>query len=414
MRLYLIIIFILNSFCISAQRVCDTERYIQTDFKEQDWARGGLPSVPPRDTAVNEIITIPVVIHVLFNSAAQYISDAQVLSQIEVLNRDFRLLNTDKVNVPAAFKNKAADARIMFCLAQVDPEGRPTTGILRRYTTLPSFRTIDDMKLKAKGGSDAWDSKAYLNIWVCSMGGRSLGYATPPGGDPKKDGVVINFDVFGDRGTVRKDFNKGRTGTHEIAHWLGIKHIWGDADCGDDEIADTPPQTSYNYGCPSFPRKTYCSADNNGDMFMNFMDLTNDGCMNMFTTGQKNKMRAQFALGGKRNSLLRSYRCDGSLASGAPLPQDSLPVKEAVTEKKEDPISIYPNPVQDVVNISAKEMNTLNGKTVTIYNNTGAVMLTYILKSNKTVIPLKQLLPGVYMLKIGEASDQKVFKLIKL
>lgn len=414
MRLYLIIIFILNSFCISAQRVCDTERYIQTDFKEQDWGRGGLPSVPPRDTAVNEIITIPVVIHVLFNSAAQYISDAQVLSQIEVLNRDFRLLNTDKANVPAAFKNKAADARIMFCLAQVDPEGRPTTGILRRYTTLPSFRTIDDMKLKAKGGSDAWDSKAYLNIWVCAMGGRSLGYATPPGGDPKKDGVVINFDVFGDRGTVRNDFNKGRTGTHEIAHWLGVKHIWGDADCGDDEIADTPPQTSYNYGCPSFPRKTYCSADNNGDMFMNFMDLTNDGCMNMFTTGQKNKMRAQFALGGKRNSLLRSYRCDGSLASGAPLPQDTLPVKEVVTGKKEDPVSIYPNPVQDIVNISAKEMNTLNGKTVTIYNNTGVVMMTYMLTSNKTVIPMKQLLPGVYMLKIGEASDQKVFKLIKL
>lgn len=413
MRLYLIIIFILNSFCISAQRVCDTELYIQKEFTRQDGGREPLPSVPPRDTAANEIITIPVVIHVLFNAAAQYISDEQVLSQIAVLNRDFRLLNTDRENVPAAFKNKAADTRIMFCLAQVDPEGRPTTGILRRYTTQSSFRTMDDMKLKAKGGSDAWDARSYLNIWVCSMGGRSLGYATPPGGDPKKDGVVINFDVFGDRGTVRKDFNRGRTGTHEIAHWLGIKHIWGDADCGDDEVADTPPQTSYNYGCPSFPRKTYCSADNNGDMFMNFMDLTNDACMNMFTTGQKNKMRAQFALGGKRNSFLRSYRCDGSLASGAPLPQDTLPVKEAIVQE-EPAISIYPNPAQDVVNITAREINTLDGKTVTIYNNTGTVVLTTVIKPGKTTIPVKQLLPGIYMLKIGEAAGQKIFKLVKL
>src|SRR5688500_17268631 len=134
MRLYLIILFILNSFCIAAQRVCDTESYIQTTFREQEPDRE--PSrVPPRDTAVNEIITIPVVVHVLFNSAAQNISDAQVLSQIEVLNRDFRLLNADKANAPLAFKGRSADAGIMFCLAQVDPGGRPTTGILRRYTT---------------------------------------------------------------------------------------------------------------------------------------------------------------------------------------------------------------------------------------------------------------------------------------
>ncbi|RYY42807.1 MAG: zinc metalloprotease, partial [Chitinophagaceae bacterium] len=311
MRLYLIIIFILNSFCLTAQRVCDTDNNLLQFYRGSD--AGPDSTVPPRDTSVNEIITIPVVVHVLFNSAGQNISDAQVLSQIDVLNRDFRLLNTDRDNIPAAFKSIAADARIMFCLAKVDPAGRPTTGILRRYTTLPAYRVADDMKFKAKAGSDAWDSKNYLNIWVCAMQGRTMGYATPPGGDPAKDGVVINYDVFGNKGTLRRDFNQGRTATHEIGHWLGLKHIWGDDDCGDDEVWDTPRQTSYNFGCPVFPRKSYCSPNDNGDMFMNFMDLTNDACMYMFTNGQKQKMRAQFAINGQRNSFLRSYRCDGSL-----------------------------------------------------------------------------------------------------
>ena len=414
MRLYLIIMFILNSFCITAQRVCDIDSYTKNNFISQSFEREQPSSVPPRDTSANEIITIPIVIHVLFHSATENITDAQVLSQVEVLNRNFRLLNTDRTNIPAVFNSRAADSRIMFCLAQVDPAGRPTTGILRRYTTVPAFKVADDMKYKSKGGSDAWDSKSYLNIWVCYMAGRTMGYATPPGGDPAKDGVVINYDVFGDQGRVRGDFNKGRTATHEIAHWLGLKHIWGDEDCGDDEVGDTPTQLSYNYGCPSFPRKSYCSnGDINGDMYMNFMDLTNDGCMNMFTHGQKNKMRAQFALGKLRNSFLRSYRCDGSLASGAALPQDTLPVKPVVV-RKEDPIRVYPNPVQNEVTIEAKDEATLAGKTVVVYNTLGKAVMSFLLKTNKTTLPVQALLPGVYMMRIGEASEQKVFKLVKL
>ena len=414
MRLYLIAIFILNSFCINAQRICNTDAYVKTDFKEQLYLNNTQGREPARDTSPNEIITIPVVVHILFNNAVQNISDEQILSQIEVLNNDFRLLNQDKINVPAAFKNKSADARIMFCLAKVDPQGRPTTCIVRRYTTANTFRVADDMKFKATGGSDAWDSKNYLNIWVCSMFGRSLGYATPPGGDPFKDGVVISTDVFGNKGRLRKDFDKGRTGTHEVAHWLGLKHIWGDDDCGDDEVNDTPKQTSYNYGCPTFPRKTYCSPDDNGDMFMNFMDLTNDACMYMFTIGQKNRMRSQFALGGKRNSFLRSYRCDSSLASGAALPQDSLPTKKPETEKKTIDISIYPNPVQNVLTLEAKETGALAGKTAVIYNKIGVEVLTYKLQSNKVTIPMQRLLPGLYILKVGEASNQQVFKVVKM
>jgi hypothetical protein len=409
MRLYLIL-FLLGGCYFSgySQRLCGSEEYAKHYFKPKQIDSNSEARVPPRDTSVDEIITIPVVVHVLFNNAGQNISDAQVLSQIAVLNEDFRKLNADREAVPEVFKSRAADARIMFCLAQVDPEGRPTTGILRRYTSKTSFAT-DDMKLKSKGGSDAWDSEQYLNIWVCSISGRTLGYATFPGGEATKDGVVIHYNVFGSEGNTRTGFDKGRTTTHEIAHWLGLKHIWGDADCGSDDIEDTPPQSWYNYNCPDFPRKSFCSVDNNGDMFMNFMDLTSDACMKLFTLGQTRMMRGQFALGAGRNSFLRSYRCDGSLASGAPLPQDTLPVV-----KKADKINIYPNPVSDWLLIEAKELATLQNQTALLYSVDGKLLEKFTLASNHEKIWLGKLAPGIYLLTIGEGAAKKTFKVIKV
>src|SRR5699024_2630864 len=136
-------------------------------------------------------------------------------------------------------------------------------GIVRKHTNVSSFMGEDGMKFSGSGGDDAWDSKRYLNIWVCSLFGRSLEYATPPGGPADKDGVVINFDVFGTTGSLRANFDKGRTATHEVGHWLGLRHIWGDETCGNDEVDDTPRQLSYNFNCPSFPHVTSCSP--NGD-----------------------------------------------------------------------------------------------------------------------------------------------------
>jgi Pregnancy-associated plasma protein-A/Secretion system C-terminal sorting domain len=392
-----------------AQRTCDTDTYVKNNFTARSLAAPVESSVPARDTFPNEIITIPVVVHVLFNNATQNISDEQVLSQIEVLNKDFRQLNLDNNLVPAAFKNLAADARIMFCLVKADPDGRSTSGINRKFTSKPYFMAADEMKFKAQGGVDAWDTRNYLNIWVCSMFGRTLGYATPPGGEMLKDGLVINYDVFGTRGRMRTDFDKGRTTTHEVAHWLGLKHIWGDDTCGDDDVKDTPRQKSYNFGCPTFPRITNCSIDENGDLFMNFMDLTNDACMYMFTHGQKNKMRSLFALGGMRNSFLRSYKCDPSLATGGPLPVDSIPVVVP-----EDIIRVFPTPVKDYLTIQSKQAQTLQGKTATIFTITGTPVFRQQLKSSTEKINLAQLLPGMYMLSIGDAGDKKTFKVLKL
>lgn len=257
---------------------------------------------------INAVYSIPVVVHVLYNTTSQNISDAQIKSQIDVLNEDFRRLNADKVNTPSAHATVAADAEISFCLATVDPNGNPTTGITRTQTSVTSFTSNDAMKYSSSGGKDAWNTSKYLNLWVCNLGGGLLGYAQFPGGPAATDGVVINYQYFGRGYSTVAPYNKGRTGTHEVGHWLNLRHIWGDASCGNDYVSDTPTQQTSNYGCPSYPHVT-CSNGTAGDQFMNYMDYVDDGCMNMFSLGQKTRMRALFASTGSRYSLLSSAGC---------------------------------------------------------------------------------------------------------
>jgi hypothetical protein len=185
---------------------------------------------------------IPVVVHVVYNSAAENISTAQIKSQIKVLNLDFQAKNPDKAKVPAPFKGLVADPQIKFVLATKDPQGKPTTGITRTKTTRTSFGSNDSVKFSASGGQDAWPRDKYLNIWVCQLSGGLLGYAQFPGGQPATDGVVIRHTAFGTNGTAQAPFNLGRTTTHEVGHWLNLRHIWGDTeDCsGTDFVADTP------------------------------------------------------------------------------------------------------------------------------------------------------------------------------
>lgn len=252
------------------------------------------------------VVTIPVVVHVVYNTTAQNISDAQINSQINILNQDFRKLNTDISIVPSVFAGLTADCEIQFCLAQRDPSGNATNGIVRKSTTVTSFSSNDNIKRSANGGSDAWNTSAYLNLWVGNLSGGLLGYAQFPGGTASTDGVVILYTAFGNTGVAAAPFNKGRTATHEVGHWLNLRHIWGDATCGNDQVNDTPTQQTSNFGCPAFPKVT-CSNGPNGDMFMNYMDYTDDACMVMFTAGQKSRMLA--SLNTTRASLLTSQGC---------------------------------------------------------------------------------------------------------
>ena len=360
-----------------------------------------------RDTLPNEVIVIPVVIHVLYHSNNQNVSDQQVLSQLTVLNNDYRRLNADTIYTPAPFKSVAADTRIVFCLAKVDPNGRYTSGIIHKHTSSDLFISDDEMKFSSTGGDDAWDSKKYLNIWVCNLFGRTLGYAVMPGGPAEKDGVVIQYNAFGTIGTAVAPYNKGRTTTHEIGHWLGLRHTWGDADCGDDSIADTPTQETYSTGCPTFPHLSTCSINFYGDMFMNYMDFTDDACMNMFTQGQKKEMRSLFALGNLRNSFLNSSVCDSSLAQGGPLPSDSTTDTDNIT------ISVYPNPFSNQITVSCNNVADITGKTIKLYDVTGKLFFIQIIKSQKTLINLSNLPWGMYFLKVEGGNKPGVFKLIK-
>ena len=260
-------------------------------------------------------VTIPVVVHVLYSAASENISDAQIQSQIDVLNEDYHKLNADYTKTPSAFAGQVADVGIQFVLAKRTPAGTATNGIERKSSTITSWGTADKIKSTSTGGLNAWDATKYLNLWVGTIGGGILGYAQFPGGAAATDGVVISPVYFGRTGTVTAPYNLGRTGSHEVGHWLNLNHIWGDdsgACTGTDNVSDTPNQGAEHYGKPVFPQVS-CSNGPNGDMFMNYMDYVDDAAMFMFSTGQSTRMNALFATGGARVGLLTSQ---GGVAPG--------------------------------------------------------------------------------------------------
>lgn len=238
---------------------------------------------------VNGKIEIPVVVNVLYRTAAQNISDAQIQSQIDVLNKDFNALNSDYNSVPALFSGVKANVGITFVLDQ----------IIRKSTTKTSWGTNDAMKKVAQGGLAPTSPATKLNLWACAIGGGILGYAQFPGGAAATDGVVIDSKYFGLSGAANAPFNLGRTGTHEVGHWMNLRHIWGDANCGSDLVSDTPTHNEENYGVPAYPHYSTCTGTP-VEMTMNYMDYVDDNAMYMFSQGQKNRMAAIFVTGGPR------------------------------------------------------------------------------------------------------------------
>jgi hypothetical protein len=238
---------------------------------------------------VNGKIEIPVVVNVLYKTTAQNISNAQIQSQIDVLNKDFNALNSDYNSVPALFAGVKANVGITFVLDQV----------IRKSTTKTSWGTNDAMKKTAQGGIAPTSPTTKLNLWSCAIGGGILGYAQFPGGASATDGVVIDSRYFGLSGAANAPFNLGRTGTHEVGHWMNLRHIWGDATCGSDLVSDTPTHNTANYGVPAYPHYSTCSGTP-VEMTMNYMDYTDDNGMYMFSLGQKSRMAAIFVSGGPR------------------------------------------------------------------------------------------------------------------
>ncbi len=251
-------------------------------------------------------------------------------------------------------------------------------------------------------GDDAWDDQNYLNIWVCNLR-KVAGYSSVPGEVAKKDGIVIDYTVFGTTNFI-PGYELGRTAVHETGHWLGLKHLWGDSDCGDDFVDDTPKQRGYNIGCPTGIRVT-CDNGPNGDMYMNYMDYVKDECINLFTEGQKSRMQALFTPGGPRFTILSSYGLSAPLISEAPLPEE--PPKWLHPQ-------LYPNPANNELILDIAYDIRWIGKIISITDADGRLVLQVPITSRKQKIDVTRLTAGLYFISAkkedGSYIKQKFIK----
>jgi hypothetical protein len=362
------------------------------------------------------VITIPVVVHVLYNANAN-VTDEQIKSQIEALNRNFNKENEDFSKVPDVFASLAGVANIRFVLAKVDPNGRATNGITRTKSSRELWSNDDKMKMPSYGGVAPWDSKSYLNIWVCNLVPGLLGYSSAPGSPADKDGVVIKYNIFGTAATG--NFNMGRTAVHEVGHWLNLKHLWGDKECGSDEVDDTPQQRTYNQGTPTFPKMGMgCSASNPyGEMFMNFMDFTNDASMMMFTNGQVKRMRDLFHAGGIRESI-RFSKALGEPWNNSPVATNNSGINTGTVAEPAPlvviaAVKLYPNPAVEKITLSTTNENSITGKTYAVYAADGRVVTTGTISSNVFNLNISSLHRGIYFIRIGENVDKQVLRFVK-
>ncbi|HQV01205.1 MAG TPA: M43 family zinc metalloprotease, partial [Bacteroidia bacterium] len=265
---------------------------------------------------------IPVVFHIIHEGGNENISIAQCQSQIDVLNADFRRLNADTTDTPGPFQAIGGDAEIEFRMAQLDPNGNCTDGVVRLFSTLTNNARNNVKSLSY------WPSNKYLNVWVVkSIRGAQpplqvAGFAQFPGGAAATDGIVICHQFLGTIGTSTGS-GEGRTTTHEVGHWLNLIHIWGDdagACSGSDFVSDTPNQANLNQSnCPTFPHTDACTPAGNGVLYSDYMDYTNGNCQNIFTVGQCARMNAALSSGtSQRNNLWSSTNLVATGTNGTP------------------------------------------------------------------------------------------------
>lgn len=375
---------------VAAQRVCVTPQKMEEFYnanptekaKRQD-LRNFL-NTEHQFQAKKTVVTIPVVVHVLYSNTTMNISQAQIDSQLAVLNADFRKLNTDfSTAVPPYFQSFASDMELVFCLATVDPNGNPTAGVQRK-SVAASFNFNNNYYTAS--GLTAWDPTRYLNIWVGNVTGGLLGWAYQPGaaGYPF-DGLAIGYFCFGTTGTAQYPYNKGRTATHEIGHYFGLDHIWGDdgSTCGSptntDFCADTPTTFNPYYGAPTYPNNTYmCTPTAHGAMFMNYMDYVDDRAMAMFTNNQKTITRN--ALMGPRASLLNSNACT---------------VLSVSDVEMMNTVIVFPNPTTQYISVAGQvKIDELH-----IFNSEGRLVKKSLRKDETTKIEVSELPAGVYYVR---------------
>lgn len=406
-----IALFAIGSVSVYAQRTvrCSAQEYREQQLAAHPEQQAQIDQVEaqtalfeqqhPNGYQARTILVVPVVFHVVYKTAAQNISTARINEQIQILNEDYRKLNSDINLVPAVWQGLAADCEIQFCLAQRDPAGNYTTGIERIQTQTSSFTFNDGVKSTATGGANSWDNLKYLNIWVCNLTGGLLGYSTFPGAGPGNlDGCVIGYPYIGKTGATAP-YNLGRTCTHEIGHYFNMRHIWADEPAcnGSDLVSDTPNQGPENYGTPTFPHTDACQTASPGVMFMNYMDYVDDNAMFMFTAGQKTRMWA--AINNQRPELLTS---DGCTAVG---------VAEAMLKYS---FSIFPSPTNGAFSLDFGDNRPTNFD-VSISNVLGQTIYTHhydALNESEIHLDLEGNPAGIYFIEVRNAKERVTRKIV--
>lgn len=254
----------------------------------------------PNGKTNNMVITIPTVVHVVWNTSAENISNTAINTLMTMMNQDYGRTNPDANQTPAAWVPIAANTGIQFCLAQRDPSGAPTTGITRTQTTITAFTTDDKVKFTSQGGEDSWNTTQYFNIWICDLSGGLGGYGEFPGGISNTFGNVTDYTLY-----------NSWVVSHESGHCFDLYHIWGDdgtACTGSDAVSDTPNQAGPSSGCPTYPALDACATAAPGYMFMNYMDYGSTSCKNLFTNGQSARANAVLNVA-PYNALATSQGC---------------------------------------------------------------------------------------------------------
>lgn len=290
-----------------------------------------------------EVYTIPCVVHIVWTNQFQNLDEETIMEGIQVLNEDFRRTNADAGNVMSEFLPVVADSEIEFCLANTDPDGNPHPGIIRVETDVNFFSTNNDVKFDNSGGSTAWPRDEYMNIWLCNLTSSLLGYAQFPNGNASTDGIVTDFAYWG-KNIQGNTIPSGRTGTHEVGHWLGLRHVWGDGDCNaDDFISDTPLADDSNFGCQIGTNSCTEPVDDLPDMVNNYMDYSSDPCQNSYTQGQATRMRSFLEPGGFRDGLAVSGKCADLIKNDAALIDLFFPVNEQLCNTDFEPVMAIAN-----------------------------------------------------------------------
>lgn len=392
-----------NEFCDSVAKTSDAQYLIRKMRYEQ--ALENEVNLRKNFRVAAEIIRIPVVVHVIHNQvngqiAGSNIPDEQIYSQIKVLNEDYR----KKVGTLGFNTNPVgADTEIEFFLANIDPSGNPTSGIKRVYSSRASFNIVNDNDRLAMSNLSYWDSNKYLNMWVAPLSSGYIGYGEFPysesvegldiDSDERTDGVFIDYTTFGKKSGTNQSgiYSFGRTVTHEVGHWMGLYHTWGDERCGTDYVADTPAATTSNSS--SFCRDVFsnCTGTRTRNMIENYMDYSPDSCMNIFTEGQKQRMRAALDLSKRRKRVLNYAKFQ-------------LPPSTSLQVNFENPLPLT-NPQFQIL------LPDFQDFTIVIRDIFGRIVYNqaYVdLPSTVITLPKGNITPGVYILSVS--SNQQLIQ----